>query len=499
VKYSTLCISNSCIRILTVKGKRIYRWGSAALPEGLVRDGLITQPQAVADAINSLFKSLKIPREKVIVSISGLSFTYRFQNLPRIKPDSLDEAIRRGAKKDISIPLNELYLSWQFLTAHEEEQIYFILGVSRHLIDALAKTLETAGIEPYLMDIQPLALARAANHGSAIIVNLEPESYDIIIIADGIPMVIHTIIPRGKGAILEDNINRLADEISKATTFYQSNHPGNNLDDATSLLLTGELADNEDTKTLLQSMTKYRVEILNPAMEYPQDLPTNLYSTNIGLVLKKIPGKKADREEAVKFHDVNINLFEEKYRKAKPPRTTTAYIITSAVLAIAVILLYPLYQGKSQIIDDNSFLEDRQYRIDRELSLASFYSTEAEATKNTTLQLTATLQAIQGIQQDILGYRGNYIDEYLEIIRYLPKSLSITSMNINQDSIIVEGEAESVFTVVEYATRLENNGKFSEIRIVELDESVILQDDAEGGEIDQAYLILTIFKISISR
>ena len=260
MKFTTLCISNTSIRILTVKGKHIHRWGSAALPEGLVHDGLITQPQAVADAINSLFKSLKIPREKIIVSISGLSFTYRFQNLPKMKPDSLDEAIRRGAKRDISIPLNELYLSWQFLTAYEEEQTYFLLGVSRHLVDALAKTLEAAGIEPHLMDIQPLALARAANYGNAIIVNLEPESYDIVIIADGIPMVIHTIIPRGKGAILEDNINRLADELSKATTFYQSNHPGNNLDDTMPLLLTGELADNEDAKTLLQSMTNYHVE-----------------------------------------------------------------------------------------------------------------------------------------------------------------------------------------------------------------------------------------------
>ena len=80
--YTTLCISNNSVKILTVKGKRIHRWGSVALSEGLVRDGLIAQPEAVAEAIDSLFKSLKISREKVIVSISGLSFTYRFLNLP---------------------------------------------------------------------------------------------------------------------------------------------------------------------------------------------------------------------------------------------------------------------------------------------------------------------------------------------------------------------------------------------------------------------------------
>ena len=497
--YTTLCISNNSIKILTVKGKRIHRWGSVALPEGLVRDGLITQPEAVAESIDSLFKSLKVPKEKVIVSVSGLSFTYRFLNLPRIKPDILEEAIRRGAKKDISIPLNELYLSWQALPVQEDEHTYFIIGVSRYLVDALTQTLEVAGIEPYLMDIQPLALARAANCSKAIIVSLEPESYDIIIVADGIPTIIHTISPRGKGSILEDNIERLADELTKTIAFFQNNYPGTALDTATPLLVTGELAEARETQELLQSMTEYNVEILEPALEHPSDLSVALYSANIGLVLKKLPTRRPDREETGKFHDVNINLLEEKYRKVKAPPTSTKFIIIGATLAIAVIFLYPLYQSKTQLSADNSFLEDRQYRIDRELSLASLIAEETIVTENTTQELTTNLQLIQGVHQDILGFRGDYVDEYQEVIGNLPESLYITSVDIKKDFIIVEGETESVFTVVKYVTRLEQNGNFPEIRIVELDEGFALQDDMEDEETEATSEMFITFKISITR
>ncbi|MCK4274719.1 MAG: hypothetical protein KAW90_07475, partial [Dehalococcoidales bacterium] len=84
--YVALNISNSSIQVLSLKGRQVKRWGSTELAGGLVRDGLVLQPQAVGEAIDALFKSTKIPRENVIISLAGLSFTYRFLSLPRMKP-----------------------------------------------------------------------------------------------------------------------------------------------------------------------------------------------------------------------------------------------------------------------------------------------------------------------------------------------------------------------------------------------------------------------------
>jgi Tfp pilus assembly PilM family ATPase len=66
--YVALNISNSSLRVLSARGRQVKKWGSQALETGLVRDGIIQQPKAVAEAIDLLFKSANIPRERVIFS-----------------------------------------------------------------------------------------------------------------------------------------------------------------------------------------------------------------------------------------------------------------------------------------------------------------------------------------------------------------------------------------------------------------------------------------------
>jgi type IV pilus assembly protein PilM len=495
--HTTLSISNNNIRVMTVKGKRVHKWGNADLRPGLVRDGLITQPDIVGKTIGDLFKSTKVPREKVIVSISGLSFTYRFLNLPRLKPDLQEEAILRGFKREISLPLEELYLSWQPFTGGEDEQTFFVVGVSRQLIDALVVTLEAAGVEPYIMDIQPLALARAANRASGIIVSLERECYDIVIIVDGLLTVIHTISPRGEGATLEDNIRRLTDELTKTVTFYQSSNPNNRLPANIPLLLTGELADDAATPSLLKSMTEYKVEPLVPPLEIPSDIPVASYTVNMGLALKKLPKPKPDREEAVTYHDADINLLSAKLRKPKVPQTPLRSILLGVFLAIAIIMLYPLYQSKVHLSDDNAFLESRLQRFSRELNLAGLVATEAEVTENMTQELTASLETIKEVQGDILSPRGIFTESFQVVTGELPSQLYLTSVEIDKETIIIEGEADSVFTVVDYAAQLDNTGLFKNVSITELDEDSPVPDETEDEATTEETLTFIIFKITI--
>src|SRR4030042_208394 len=196
--YVALNISSHNIKILTMKGRRVVTWASADLPEGLVRDGLVIQPQAAGEAISLLFKSTGIQKNNVIVSIAGLSFTYRFISLPRMKPRLLDEAILRAAKKEISLPLDELYVSWQPMQNKGDEQEFFVIGVPRNLIDATGQTFKIAGIELYLMDVRPLALARAAHRSNAIVGNITADCFEIVFITHGLPSVIHTINQIGR-------------------------------------------------------------------------------------------------------------------------------------------------------------------------------------------------------------------------------------------------------------------------------------------------------------
>jgi Tfp pilus assembly protein PilN len=468
--YATLNINNRSIKILAIKGRQVKKWGNLPLANGLVRDGLILQPQAVGEAIASLFKSTRIPKEKVIVSLSGLAFTYRFINLPRMKSALLDEAIRRAAKKEISLPLDELYLSWQLLPGKGDEPTYFILGVPRHFVDALAATLKIAGIEPYLLDLPSLALARAAGRSDAIIVNMEPDCYDIVFIAQGIPEVMHSISPRDEGATLEDNIKRLADELTKTAAFYQSRHPDSTLSPATPLLLTGDLTLVTPASGLLQSETKYPIEPLMPSVDAPPELPAQSYIINIGLALKKTHHKVDPESEEARYHDININIFSDKYRKIRAKSLPLGYILLQAFLVMALVLLFPLYQSLDNLKDNNTRLQTEFSNISRELNLATLISEENIQTDNSIQEIVAATAALQMADQSLLAAQGNFTRDLQLVTEALPPLTYFTSIEMDNRQVTVSGETENIFKVVDYATALEFIEIFDEVHIIEINE-----------------------------
>jgi type IV pilus assembly protein PilM len=495
--YVALNISSGNIKVLSLKGRRVKKWSSLELAEGLVRDGTILQPQAMGEAINSLFKTTGLPRDRVIVSIAGLTFTYRFISLPRMKPALEEESILRAAKKEISLPLEELYLSWKLIPGKEAEQSYFILGVPRNLIDTAVQTLKIAGVPPYLMDLRPLALARTAQRSDAIVVNLDADCFDIVFITDGLPGVIHTITPRGEGATLEDNIHRLADELTKTATFYQSNHPEATLSSNTPLLLAGDLAVDTPAGELLQAEIEYPIESLTPAVASPDNFIDASYAAVIGLALKKSPLKALPGSEQSRFFDIDVNLLAGKYRKTKAKPIRAFYLWLGMILVAALVLLFPLYQARQHIKTDNRAFDTALSNIQRELDLAVLVNEETTNTEDSITALNAATDAIKTANETILGARGDYGSGLETVAGAVPPQTSFNWIEIRPDEITIRGETDSVFTVVAYAVALENLNIFTEVRITSLDEVIAAPG---SGETDTPPEVKTIaFEIFIQK
>ena len=115
----------------------------------------------------------------------------------------MKEAVRWAARREMPVPLEEIYLSWQAIGSQDTEQWVFLLSTPRSLLDSVLETLEKASIKPRAIDLKPLALARMVNRRKAIITDLESESISIIILVEGIPEVMHTIILRQEGLLVD--------------------------------------------------------------------------------------------------------------------------------------------------------------------------------------------------------------------------------------------------------------------------------------------------------
>jgi Tfp pilus assembly protein PilN len=365
------------------------------------------------------------------------------------------------------------------------------------MVDAMVQTLHVAGISPYLMDLHPLALARAANQGNAIVVNLETNYFDIVFIADGTPAVIHTVNPRSEGLTLEDNIRRLADEISKTAAFYQSSQPQHQPNPAIPLLLTGDLAAETAAVELLQAQVDYPIQPLMPQIEFPPDFPVASYAANIGLALKKTPPKPG-AGEGTYYHDININILSGKYRKHRARPLPFRSILIGAIPVIAVVCLFPLSQARAQLTADNTRLDSELLDVSRQLNLANIIADEASQKEEIIKEITASANTLKATNSSILSTRGDYTYDLERVTRNMPPNTIFTTVEIDNDVISIQGEADSVFAVVDYATALETRETFSEVRINSLVEGSSMSDSSEVETPPQESGII-IFDILITK
>ena len=96
-----------------VHAGRVLRAASVELPEGLVRDGEVSDAAALADTIKSFVSDTELPRN-VRIGVTNQQIVVRVIDLPRIEdPKQRDAAVRFQAAEAIAMPLDEAVLDHQ--------------------------------------------------------------------------------------------------------------------------------------------------------------------------------------------------------------------------------------------------------------------------------------------------------------------------------------------------------------------------------------------------
>jgi len=289
---TTIYIDDSAIWVLVARGRQIRKWATMPLEPGLVKDGVILNEDVVAKKVRELWRAEDMGGGKVIAAISGINCLYRLITLPELPKDLLPEAVRREAGRVLGVPLEQLYLSWQTLPSVRGETLIYLAASPRNSLDSLISTLRKAGLDPYLMDLKPLAIARTTTESRAIVIDLQPSNFDIVVMMEAIPGVLRSLsLPRE--ASLEEKAHVVREELDRAITFYNSGHMDKPIEATVPLLVSGELAQQEDIWKLLVGRSERPVQTLPLPIETPEGFPSGQYTANIGLALKELtPGKR---------------------------------------------------------------------------------------------------------------------------------------------------------------------------------------------------------------
>ena len=263
-KVTTIFIRDDSINLLVMHGERVEKWAIMPLEAGLVSQGLIVDEAQVVEKVKELFKLQKLGMGKVIAGISGHDSVYRIITLPELPEAVLPEAVKREAKRVIPVPLEEVYLSYQPIPTTQGETNVFLAAFPRNIVDMLYQTLHKAGLQPYMMDLAPLALCRAANQPRSIIVNDRADHLDIIVIVDRVPQLIRRLSLPSEAESPAERLATVTEEVERTITFYNSSHQQEPLDAAVPMLVCGDLARKpENWQALLPEKGESNTSLVN--------------------------------------------------------------------------------------------------------------------------------------------------------------------------------------------------------------------------------------------
>ncbi len=295
-KLTTLNFEGNQIRFLISKDEKILGWRTRKIPPDLMSQGQIHNTHAIGNALAATIKDLNGSRKNVVTSVTGQRSVHRIMHLPPIHDNLLEETIRRKARQEFAIPIDESDIHWRVLSRTGSQISLYVLAVPAVIVDKQVEALKIAKIKPKVMDIKPLALQRLVNKSTCIIVNLNASNLDVYLIVNQVPILVRSVPLESGDLTPEAKVDLLGQELARTVKYYNESNKTNRLPEDTTVYLSGELFDSSqldarlaeapNLAARLQTRTPYAVKMPDAPYPFPKEFPLATYAVNLGLALK---------------------------------------------------------------------------------------------------------------------------------------------------------------------------------------------------------------------
>ncbi len=143
------------------------RVAARALPPGLMRDGLVTDPDRLAGELKRLFAEHKFSK-RVRVGLATPRTVLRVIDLPPLDDKDIRTALMMQAQERIPMPLDRAVMDFQTVglvdTPDGQRLRVIVVVTEREGVDQLLDTLRRAGLKPEGIDLSVFSVIRALSH-----------------------------------------------------------------------------------------------------------------------------------------------------------------------------------------------------------------------------------------------------------------------------------------------------------------------------------------------
>jgi hypothetical protein len=190
------------------------RCGELSAPDGAIQGGRIVDPVAVGDTLRQLLARAEIQTARALVAASDVIASFRVLTFPDgTNDDAIDAAVRSQlptADERLAVRRVEV------LTQRPGRTVYATVW-DRGQVNAIVESARHAGLDPAVVDLKSLCMARALPLPSCLLLDTSADPYEVLLIHDHIPRVWHSFSPGPEG----DLATGLAAGLKPVLGFYR--------------------------------------------------------------------------------------------------------------------------------------------------------------------------------------------------------------------------------------------------------------------------------------
>lgn len=148
----------------TGAGYEITGFGVAPVPQG-PEEGVRTGKEHIAGILSRLIQEINAKSAKVAMAVCGDNIIVRILTVPVMPDNELAEAVRYEAQAQLPIPAQDVTIDFVksdiINDAEGKKQEVMVVAVRNDIIQKLVGVAGAVGLEPAVIDIEPLAMFRA--------------------------------------------------------------------------------------------------------------------------------------------------------------------------------------------------------------------------------------------------------------------------------------------------------------------------------------------------
>jgi DNA-binding ferritin-like protein (Dps family) len=415
--------------------KKIKKYATIGLPEGLIENYKVTDKKALTKILKSAWKKIQLKEKSIFIVIPEFSTFVKLFELADIEISELHEAVGWQVHEFLPETLKETMMDWKIISRGKKVYQILAVAVNKDILSRYIEAVEDAGLFPLVVEIPSLSLTRiAANDKEASLVIYLSSKNAVMVILDKDKVLGSSVVQDRDVQDLESTAKRMASHFKNIKI--------------TKLMVGGVNID----KSLIEKLSKsfgLRAELLSKSIKGLKEEEIQKYLIPISSQLQE-PAEPAD---PFSLNLLPANLVDKYKRKKLKLQVWGLTLTITLFVSILFLLTLGIYIFMTQQISDFKSQNTAAFQL---------ASKREEAMKqvrdiNLMVDKVYSIRQADMLPQEVLN----------DIARSSTGGIAVSDYKIDLDKgiVVLLGTATDRQSLLTFKQNLEGNPKVSQLEI----------------------------------